>query len=298
VDLTILDSGRTASLNSGVPGIKIEIGSFTLGSAFGYAVNPATDTALHGAVLYTGTPIGYSVIDADTCEFMLQVPGNVGTFNFGEVGLHLVSGALYAVGVLPGLQQKIAAPGTGWNTINIRARLHESGLPATITFVIQEITAGAIIELPNWSTLNRPADAPSNVYIVHDADDLGNDALVTRSHDGTWDVSTHGYPVVEAGAFTVGPGATGSALLASGVLPMEASFPLGRYLIQPKTGAQAGNIRKVTSVSGSVLHWSPSFGAPLDTGDEFEILQSTASLSETVGTDIALFHALATRSFS
>lgn len=295
MDFVITDSGRTAAFNAGISGIKIEVTQFKLGSGVGYTPNSLTDTALHGTVLYTGVPTGFTVVDADECEFLLEVPGNIGTFNFGEIGLYLNNGELFALQALPALQQKIAFPGTGWNTIRIRARLMLVNISPVIQWVVQNLTIGAIQELPNYSFLSRPTVAPSNIYIVHQADENGNEALVTRSSGDTWDVNTHQFVPVKAGDFAI-VSSTGASLVASGPLPIEQTFPVGRYLIQMKTGPLAGLIRQIQTVAGANVTWTPAFGSSPAPGDQFEILQSTCSIVVTEGSEQAFFHALSVRS--
>jgi hypothetical protein len=299
MDFQVLDSGRTAALNAGIAGIQIEVTSFSVGSAFGYTVDPTTDTGLRGTNLWTGVPTGYSVIDVDTCEFLLELPGNVGTFNFGEVVLNLNNGAAFALASLPGTQQKIAQPGQGWNTVFIRARIQLVGVAAIIQWFIQDITVGIIIELGNYSLLPPPGNAPSNAYIVHDPDEQGNDPFVTRDSDNTWNVSTHQRVAVAAGDFEISAaGLTATTLSLTATPQLAQSFPLGEYLIQPKSGLQKGQVRKLTAVNGANLVWSPAFGAPLATSDTFEILQSTASAIASEASDEGFFQALSVRSIA
>lgn len=295
MDFEITQAGIQAAFNAGVAGAKIEVTTFKLGSEAGYTPSNL-DTALRGTILHTGVPTGFAVIDADTCEYVLQVNADVGTFPFGEVGLYLSNGELFAIATLPQLQHKIARPGSGWNVINIRARLRLVGISAVITWVVQNLTVGVLQELPSFSLLSRPDVAPSNAYIVHDPDDYGNEPLVTRNGDDTWDISTHGYPVVKTNEYTVQAGGTASQCVLDRPITLESQFPAGRYLIQIKDGPKIGLVRKVTGVIGTVLQWAPAFGSPLDAGTPFEILQSNLSLVETEGNEIAFFHALSVRS--
>lgn len=295
MDFVITQNGRTAAFNAGAAGIKIEIAEFKLGAEAGYTPTEL-DNALRGTILHTGVPTGFAVINEDTCEYLLEINADVGTFSFGEIGLYLTNGELFALATLPGLQQKVARPGSGWNTIRIRARLMLVGLAPIIQWTVQNLTVGVLQELPNFSLLSRPDVAPSNAYIVHDPDEYGNDAFVTRSGDDSWDVSTHGYPVVKVGEYTVLVGGTASQCQLDRPLTLESVFPAGRYLVQVKSGLKKGLIRKVTGVVNDVLQWGPAFGSPLSPGDQFEILQSNLSLVETEGNEIAFFHALSVRS--
>lgn len=296
MDFVIVDAGRTAAFNAGISGIKIEIANFKLGSVAGYTPDPLVDTALHGTILHTGVPTGYSIINADTCEFLLEIPGNVGTFDFGEIGLYLSDGSLFAMQALPQLQQKIAFPGAGWNRILIRARLSLPALTPVIQWVVQNLTVGVIQELPNFSVLSRPSIAPSNIYIVHEADENGVEPTVTRAADDTWNVSTHTFKPVKAGDLSILPGATGGSMTVNQILPLDPTAPIGRYLIQIKTGPLKGLIRKVTNVLGAQMTWTPAFGSAPAAGEEFEILQTTTSILETEGSEISFFQAMSVRS--
>lgn len=294
MDFVITDPGRTAAFNAGVAGVKIEVTNFKVGSAFGYTPLLA-DVDLHGTVLWTGVPSGFTVIDPDTCEFLLEIPGDAGSFDFGEIGLYLNNGLCFAIATLPTLQQKIAQPGLGWNVIRIRARLQLVSIAPIIQWHIQHLTIGVLQEVPNYSHVPRPPASSSNAYIVHQGDEYGNDPLVTFSHDGTWDVSTHQYPVVRSGDKVV-QSSTAASLTVVGNLPLPLVFPPGRFLIQATSGLQKGLVRVVTAITANSISWTPAFGAPLVPGaDQFEILQSNLSVIESESSELGFFHALSVR---
>lgn len=280
----ITSAGFAAAFAASNQGPEIRIGEFRIGAGVGYS--PAvTDTALHGAELFTGTPTGYRVIDPNTCEFTIRMDETVGTWQFGEVGLYLVDGTLFALGALQRPQWKAAYPDRDFNRYNVKIRLIINGAIPKIELVVQQITAGVIWELPSVDYLPMLLDAQTNVYLCHSQDENGNDALCTMG-DNRWTINTHLRRQASGVITAVNLAGT---QLSSSVIVLADSTP-GRYLIQFTSGAAKGLVREVSSLSFGQATWlTPEVNVAA--GDTFELLQSNSS-SDTSGGDDAFFFSL------
>lgn len=271
-----------ASNQSAGVGPAIKIGKFRIGSAYGY--DPlVTDDKLRGAELYSGVPIGYRVVDANTAEFTIRLDETVGTWQFGEISLELVDGTVFALGALQRPQWKAAYPDRDYNRYNVKVRLILNGAIPRIELVVQTLVAGTIWELPSVDDLPLLADAQTNVYLCHSKDENGNDALCTKS-DARWTVSTHPRKRLSGTISSVNASGT---QFSSPVVGMTDSTQ-GRYLVQFLNGALKGTVRQVRSLSaGTVVLLKPEMN--IRAGDSFELLQSLTAVD---GSDDAFFYGL------
>jgi hypothetical protein len=280
----ITSAGFAAAFAASNQGPEIRIGQFRVGAGVGYT--PAvTDTALRGALLHTGTPIGYRVLDPNTCEFTIRMDETVGTWQFGEIGLYLLDGTLFALGSLQRPQWKAAFPDRDFNRYNVRIRLVLNGVIPTIELVVQQITAGVIWELPSVDDLPLIEDAQTNVYLCHSQDENGNDALCTVG-ENRWTINTHLKRKL-VGTITA-VNATGTQFTSPAIILSDSTA--GRYLVQFTSGAAKGLVRRVSSMNTNQVNWvAPEQNIAV--GDTFEILQGSAS-ADGGGGDDAFFYSL------
>ena len=124
----ITDSGLHAASVANEGGPLIHLTKFRVGYGVNYALDPDVlrhKTDLEGPILYEGHLEGYRVVDQDTIEITCPMGYEVGNFAFGEAGLYLEDGTLFAVCVFEDRVSKIRSNDlsqTG-NRYNIRAFL-------------------------------------------------------------------------------------------------------------------------------------------------------------------------------
>lgn len=253
----ITDAGLAAATIATPDGPFIHITGFTVGSGFGYEATRDM-VALTGTTLYTGVASSYTIVDVDTIEIMLIMPATVGTFNFGEIGLWLASGELFAVLTFETPQEKVRAIGNqAGNVWRIRSRIKLAQAPAIV--VVNLINSQNILEVPGWAYLHKPGDQimDANIAIVHDNNSSDDPVLVIRDTDDEWGLIDYGRMMFGA---TSDPGAllTGTTFTHPDLanhyfegMPRTDS----RYLIKFPNGA----IRKVTnSLDPTQITFSPS----------------------------------------
>lgn len=282
----ITSAGFAAAFAASNQGPEIRINQFRVGSGVGYS--PAvTDTALHGATLHTGTPIGYRVLDPNTCEFTIRMDETVGTWQFGEIGLYLVDGTLFALGALQRPQWKAAFPDRDFNRYNVKIRLILNGAIPKIELVVQQITAGVIWELPSVDDLPMLLDAQTNVYLCHSQDENGNDALCTMG-ENRWTINTH---LKRRFVGVVGSVNSLGTILTASQMSISDNVA-GRYVVQFLSGNAKGLVRRVSALNGALgtVSWiTPEVNVVA--GDTFEILQSNTG-GDSGGGDDAFFYSL------
>jgi phage-related tail fiber protein len=109
----IMTTAGLAAATAATPsGPYVHIVEFRLGSGVGYTPIQA-DSGLRGTLLYSGVPRSYTMVAGDTGNFICEVPSTAGPFMYGEIGLYLPGGVLFALASFPQLQQKfnLAADG-------------------------------------------------------------------------------------------------------------------------------------------------------------------------------------------
>ena len=188
---TITTAGMAAAVAAQSSGPAIQITNISVGSAVGYTPNVG-DTALHGTVLYSAAPSNYTVLDANDVQWTLNMDFTVGNFSFGEVGLFLGNGTLFALASLTTLQQKLATSSVQvGNNISLIAQITLSNLAAVVSFPLTTVSLAKFLELTSIDLLNPPVFSNSNAYICHSNDDGGNPIFALRSADYSWGFPTH-----------------------------------------------------------------------------------------------------------
>jgi len=82
----------------------VTVTSYKLGSAYGY-IPQATDTDIHGTLLFTGVPTAPITVNANVVKYSVYLDYTLGPFAFGEVGL-FVGSTLFALAASDTLIQK------------------------------------------------------------------------------------------------------------------------------------------------------------------------------------------------
>lgn len=183
---TITQAGLLAANNAQSGGPKINITSFKVGSAVNYSPT-ISDVALRGTVLYTQAINGYAVLSANEVEYTLILDDSVGDFSFGEVGLFMEDGTLFALSSLTEIQakKKTNASDAG-NIVSFEARLVITQIAAVITFPINQMPNARLLEVPSVDLLKPPSVADSNAYLTLSKDTAGSSIPAYRAGDFEW----------------------------------------------------------------------------------------------------------------
>jgi hypothetical protein len=269
----ITDAGNAAATIATPGGPYIHITQFKVGSGSNYTPS-ALDTNIHGTLLYTGGITNYYVVDYQTIELILFMDATVGPFDFGEIGIYLADGTLFALCSWNTLQNKIRAIGTQAGTQwRIRARLKLARAP--VVCQVDVITTLQVHEVTNWELLVTPINQPgnANMVIVKDPGPAGDNVMVFKDNDNTWAIND--FVRLFAGATTDAGCTIGTSVITHPQMPlgyMDLPQTVSRYLVK----FPDGDIRKVLSSPGAnQITFGPPKAVPL-TG-AFEIWEDQAS---------------------
>jgi hypothetical protein len=254
----LTDAGLADASASSPTGPFLHINNFRCGSGFNYSPN-RSQTALVGAVLYTGTPLTYTVIDGDTIDVVLQMDNSVGPFDFGEIGLYSNTNVLLAICTFSGLQAKVRAVGSqGGNIWRVHARIKLAQAP--VVCIVTVINSSSVLEVPNWQSLAAPQNQLSlaNVVIVHEQNASADSILVIREGDLEW--ATLGYGrIFDGNVSDAGTTSDINGITHPGLANVYLELPQAnsRYLIRFSNG----DIRRIVDHSGTTnISWNPSLG--------------------------------------
>lgn len=272
----LTDDGLADAAASSPGGPYLHVHSFRIGSGVNY--NPTRgQKSLKGNILYTGTPLTYTVLDTDTIDVVLQMDNSVGPFDFGEIGLYSTSNVLLAVCTFSELQSKVRTIGNqAGNIWRVHARIKLAQAPAICMVTV--INSSSLLEVPNWSSLPAPQNMVSqaNAVIVHEQNVSGDSVLVIRENALEW--ATVGYGRVFNGTLSDNGASANTSTLTHPNLPavyMELpQASVSRYLIR----FADGSIRRIVSQTGSTnVTWTPGLGA-IPTG-AFSIWEDNTTLN-------------------
>lgn len=139
----VVNQGLAAATTAaGGPNISLETIRLGMGLT---AFNPA-QTALTGAIVYTGSIDSVLPYDGDTAVVSFQIPATAGPFQFGEIGLYLSTGQLFARAVYLTLQEKLSdtvnGVGSAWS---IQALIKLKNISAVLNYTITNVASIPVI---------------------------------------------------------------------------------------------------------------------------------------------------------
>lgn len=254
---------------NGVPGgPELKIGAFRIGSAHGYEPD-VTDTALRGIVLYEGTPVAMNRLPLGMLDIIVQLPAEVGPFNFGEVGLYLTDGTLFALAAYQNLQEKHNQLVNGIGNIwVIHCLLEFTAVP--ITFSLENKSGLLMMEVEHTGQVTGPIlmlNNPNNM-IIHEETHNSSMIVVLRDNDYRWFPS--GYEIYAEVTIS----ASDPFSVSAAIFTTITSYNPRSFLVQDPYG----NLRVIDSISGSTATYTYE-GRTLDPGDKILIYSPLSNVN-------------------
>ena len=251
----VTNAGLSAAQRAQANGYQISLNQFKVGSAYNYT--PATtDTALHGTTLHSGGISGFSVIDPNTVQYTCIMDQDVGTFNYGEIGLYLEDGTLFALAAQPRVTEKIrGGPGSTGNRVAIEAQLKLTQAEAVFNFDVLQLSNAKLLELNSVAQLKPPVISDTNAYVTKSRDGGGSSVMAYKSTDFEWSfpnyirlrtltVGAPGRNYTSAPTVTIsgggGSGATATATIGRGVSNIQVSNQGQGYTTDPTVVISGG----------------------------------------------------------
>lgn len=279
----ITTAGNAAATVAETSGPKISIKTFKVGTSL-TAVS-AAHTNIQGSLVYQGNCSYFSRYSADTAQVICEIPANVGPVNFGEIGLFLEDGTMYARMAYSTLQFKASAAANGYGeVVRIHALLRLTQNPAIFNFYTGD--PHEIGDVPNFTYIVAPSvDGNTPAYVVHESTPDGESMLIYKNTANLWTVS--GYRSVGTLTVTASFPTTLSGALFS---TLGDTSIAGKYVVQ----TASGQLRKVNTVTSgtATLNFSmapvPAIGATVQVlkymSDASSLLE-LADASSVIGPD-------------
>lgn len=238
----ITNNGNAAVNATILGGLRVEIASFRVGSDYS---TPATslDTGLVGTTFFSGTPISYSYIDNDAVGIRLELPASVGPFEFGEIGLFMPDGTMFARASFGSPQQKYSAGLTGLPNIwRFTAVLKFTQAPAL--FNINTSCQNRILEVGHFGLSSSPSTmiGSPNAIIVQETTPTGDSVFMWAASPTRWAFSKY----TQVGYITLDAASTATDLPSSDWSAYFSATP-GTYLVQ----TLSGDVRMISSVAAA-----------------------------------------------
>jgi len=179
-----LTSAGIAALQSATQ--PVVLGSYKLGDGIGY-IPDINDTDIHGTEVASGVPQKPIVVNANVLRYSTFIGRTVGPFQFGEIGLFLQNGDLFALACDDVLYDKesIGSDGEG-NSVSLDAYVSISNGNFDIWIDLGMNNELRLPTIPSVDQLPPSHDAIPNIYAVTPATSSQSTFLAYTDRNGLW----------------------------------------------------------------------------------------------------------------
>ncbi len=252
--IQITDAGIAAlNANGGQP-LVLNQGVF--GSGVNYIPSPS-DTAIHGAAVFTTTVIGPTVMTPNVYRYSLLVDKSVGDWNFGEVGIYMTNGTLFALASASALIAKLGSTNHGEeaNVLRFDGMLSMTGTNYAMWVNLSD--SEGVLQIPVMNSVDQlPQSSVSqtNAWIVEGATSSQQSFLAISDRVGLWSFDTykfattigHQFPVVSSTPTSVSLDTTG---FSPDELALFTPEYLGQLIVQFSSGQLFSICRNVVNAT-------------------------------------------------
>lgn len=260
-----LDAAASASSGS----LTVSIATLKLATGFGYIPSLATG-ALQGTVVYTGVPNSWAKLDNGDLEVVFTLPANVGPFQYGEAGIFLDDGTLFAVAAWSTLQLKAEVVANGVaNILTFRARLKLGPNPSVFMVTTSQDQAWPAVSTTAQVMGPAAMQGTVNALVVNESVLGGDNIVLTKVTDTRW--LCLNFMTVTAQPITLTLGMDNIIESdAFGSNYMNPALPINSWLVQDALGnvRTVGNIVTQTATNGQVMLTSAIVGISANLGTD------------------------------
>lgn len=189
-----LTNAGIAALESAVG--PVELSQFKLGSSYGYIPSP-TQTDIQGALVFNGQPSDAVLADTpNLIKYTVKLDYLTGPFSYGEIGLFMPNGQMFACGVFDTLQQKEAQgtpPGSDGESVRFDVYVQTDGNYAIWLETAETSNQFRMAVLRSLNDLPMAKDAIPNAYIVQGEDSQQSAFLAYTDRNALWNFDAYAY---------------------------------------------------------------------------------------------------------
>ena len=248
----ITQAGLAAAAAQGNFGLSIQITNFKLGTGVGYT--PAlSDTALRGSQVYSASPSSWNLVSDTIRDVVCVLPATAGPFLYGEIGLFLADGTLFALAAWSELQTQTISVVAGVATTNtFHCLLNLATVPAIVQVVTG--TSGFATQIASTNFVTGPDYLPGkpDVVIVNEPAYNSDSLLLSRSLPNRWVI--HKYVEIGQSVLT-SVSVDYKTLTFISPVPngVSSSAVVGSYTVQDTVG----NVRLASSLTQTLVPGTP-----------------------------------------
>ena len=261
----------------------LQVTRYVLGTECGY-IPEVSATGIRGNSVYTNTPVGPAVINANTYQYTVLLDYPVGPFSFGEIALFDEQGCV-AVAVSENLVQKMSATNSG-NGNSIRLDIYLSMVSGNYNTWGEYIGSDISSQIPvvgNLDNLPPVQKSDPNFYIIAPFSSSMSAVLAyTAGNNGLWHFDCYSFANIQS--FVVQSVSTKSVTIdISGLTAQERqdliAINYGDKVVEFSSGACYSICRTVSRVTVQSNKAIINFKTPLAilpaVGDTFMYLSRT-----------------------
>lgn len=261
----------------------LQITRYVLGTECGY-IPEVSATGIRGNSVYTNTPVGPAVINANTYQYTVLLDYPVGPFSFGEIALFDEQGCV-AVAVSENLIQKMSATNSGSGN-SIRLDIYLSMVSGNYNTWGEYIGSDISSQIPvvgNLDNLPPVQKSDPNFYIIAPFSSSMSAVLAyTAGNNGLWHFDCYSFANIQS--FVVQSVSTKSVTIdISGLTAQERqdliAINYGDKVVEFSSGACYSICRTVSRVTVQSNKAIINFRTPLAilpaVGDTFMYLSRT-----------------------
>ena len=252
---------------------------YVLGSGTGYTPQP-TDNQIHGTQVYSAQWSNGQVVNSNVLYYGITLGYNVGPFTFGEVGLFMSNGVLFALAVLdlPIVKSVGTSSGSG-NEIQLDCYLSAVGTQYNawldVASTSNAFQMGVLNSVDSLPLANGSPSFPT-AFIIRSR--MADSFRAYNDGHGLWSFDLYrpsaDFPVSSSTPLSI------TTPLSSYSGPTTSQTP-GQYLIEFTSGAQYSICRTIQSILVSGTDVTLNFATPLraqpQSGDSFRVFDREIS---------------------
>lgn len=274
MNLQITDAGQAAlDANAG----PVTLTLCKIGNGYNYIPSP-TDTDIHGTEVFSGVPAAPVSVNANVVKYGFYMDYSVGPFAWGEFGLFMENGVLFALGCEQVLLQKLKQTSSDvGNSARLDIYLSMVNQNYEMWMDIGESNNRfrlAVVQSPD--VLPSSKDATPNAYVVQSAGPTQVPMLAFTDRTGLWSFDCYAY-VNQTGGTVVGFDSQSVTIALSEFNSDMSPDYFGELILEFTTGGNFSICRYVQSaiVSGGLVTLgfaTPMLKTPV-VGDKFIVFK-------------------------
>ena len=269
--LVITTAGAAAIAAASTSGPYVRIESFKIGSDTSTA-STSGQTDIIGTLLYSGTPSSYAHYNATTVQINIEIPADVGPFDFGEIGLFLPGNVMFGRFSFGAAQKKVVDLNNAFADVyRLKVLVSDAKGPRIFDVNTPEDNQ-YVLEVRTLDLVGTPSQHPGNVIVAaHEPSDYDESIHLMRHTSVRWNPLN--CTKIFSATITGAPDSTHLTAVNFGRLYCPAGT-VGKYQIQ----TTVGEFRSVVTRSGNTIELSSDVATGSIVGTLVTVYQLNTSI--------------------